>query len=35
MGSLLQKSANFNRYIKINFEGGNLTLDAGIVSCSI
>ena len=32
MGSLLQKSSTFNKYIKINFKGGNLTSDAGIVA---
>lgn len=31
MGSLLEKSANFNRKIKINFEGGDLTSDAGLL----
>jgi hypothetical protein len=32
MGSLFQESTTFNRYIKMNFEGVNLTSDAGIVS---
>lgn len=31
MGSLLEKSANFNRKIKINFDGGDLTSDAGLL----
>jgi hypothetical protein len=31
MGSLLEKSLNFNSKIKINFEGGNLTSDAGLI----
>ena len=31
MGSLLEKSLNFNRKIKINFEGGDLTSDAGLL----
>ena len=31
MGSLLEKSLNFKRHLKINFEGGNLTSDAGLV----
>ena len=31
MGSLLEKSLNFNRNLKVNFEGGNLTSDAGLV----
>ena len=31
MDSLLEKSTNFNRKIKINFEGGDLTSDAGIL----
>ncbi|WP_315080528.1 hypothetical protein [uncultured Clostridium sp.] len=29
MGILLEKGLNFNRKVKINFEGGNLTSDAG------
>jgi len=29
MGSLLEKSLNFNR--KINFDGGDLTSDAGLL----
>lgn len=32
MCSLLQKSVNFNKYMKINFEGGDLTSDAGIIA---
>jgi hypothetical protein len=31
MGSLLEKSLNFNSKIKINFEGGDLTSDAGLL----
>ncbi|WP_297420128.1 transposase, partial [Clostridium sp.] len=31
MGSLLEKSLNFKRDLKINFEGGNLTSDAGLL----
>lgn len=31
MDILLEKSLNFNRKIKINFEGGNLTSDAGLI----
>ena len=31
MGSLLEKSLNFNSKVKINFEGGNLTSDAGLL----
>jgi len=31
MDSLLEKSLNFKRHLKINFEGGNLTSDAGLV----
>ena len=31
MNSLLEKSLNFNRKIKINFQGGNLTSDAGLL----
>jgi hypothetical protein len=31
MDSLLEKSLNFNSKIKINFEGGDLTSDAGLV----
>ena len=31
MDSLLEKSANFNRKIKINFDGGDLTSDAGLL----
>ena len=31
MCSLLEKSLNFKRHLKINFEGGNLTSDAGLV----
>lgn len=31
MCSLLEKSANFNRKIKINFDGGDLTSDAGLL----
>jgi hypothetical protein len=31
MGSLLEKSLNFNSKIKINFEGRNLTSDAGLI----
>lgn len=31
MSSLLEKSANFNKKIKINFEGGDLTSDAGLL----
>ena len=31
MSSLLEKSVNFNRKIKINFEGGDLTSDAGLI----
>ena len=31
MVSLLEKSVNFNRKIKINFEGGDLTSDAGLI----
>jgi hypothetical protein len=31
MCSLLEKSLNFNSKIKINFEGGDLTSDAGLV----
>lgn len=30
MGSLLEKQTNFNRKIKINFDGGDLTSDAGL-----
>jgi hypothetical protein len=31
MGSLLEKSLNFNSKIKINFQGGDLTSDAGLI----
>ena len=31
MNSLLEKSTNFNKKIKINFKGGNLTSDAGLI----
>lgn len=31
MDSLLEKLLNFNRNLKVNFEGGNLTSDAGLV----
>lgn len=31
MCSLLEKSANFNRKLKINFDGGDLTSDAGLL----
>lgn len=31
MASLLEKSTNFNRKIKINFDGGDLTSDAGLL----
>ncbi len=31
MDSLLEKSLNFNRKVKINFEGGDLTSDAGLL----
>ncbi|MBC8060553.1 MAG: IS1380 family transposase [Clostridiaceae bacterium] len=31
MDSLIEKSLNFNRKIKINFEGGDLTSDAGLL----
>lgn len=31
MNSLLEKRLNFNKNIKINFEGGNLTSDAGLL----
>lgn len=31
MGSLLEKSLDFNRKIKINFKGGDLTSDAGLL----
>lgn len=31
MGSLLEKATNFNRKIKINFDGGDLTSDAGLL----
>lgn len=31
MNSLLEKSLNFNRKVKINFEGGDLTSDAGLI----
>jgi len=31
MDSLLKKSLNFNRKVKINFKGGDLTSDAGIL----
>jgi len=31
MGSLLEKSLNFNSKLKVNFEGGNLTSDAGLI----
>lgn len=30
-GSLLEKSLNFNRKIKINFDGGDLTSYAGLI----
>lgn len=31
MNSLCEKSMNFNKKVKINFEGGNLTSDSGIL----
>ncbi|MBN7577203.1 IS1380 family transposase [Clostridium sp. 2-1] len=31
MGSLLEKSLNFKRNVKINFDGGNLTSDSGLI----
>ena len=31
MGSLLEKSLNFKKNLKINFKGGNLTSDAGLI----
>ena len=31
MSSLLEKSLNFNRNVKINFDGGNLTSDSGLL----
>ncbi|MEG0578125.1 MAG: transposase [Bacilli bacterium] len=31
MYSLIEKSANFNKKIKINFNGGNLTSDSGLL----
>ena len=31
MSSLLEKSLNFNRNLKINFDGGNLTSDSGLL----
>lgn len=31
MNSLLEKSLNFNKKIKINFNGGNLTSDADVL----
>jgi hypothetical protein len=31
MNSLLEKSLNFNKKVKINFEGGDLTSDAGLL----
>ena len=31
MGSLLEKSLDFNSKIKINFKGGDLTSDAGLL----
>ncbi|MPQ45060.1 transposase, partial [Clostridium tarantellae] len=31
MSSLLEKSVNFNSKIKINFEGGTLTSDSGLL----
>ena len=31
MSSLLEKSLNFKRNVKINFDGGNLTSDSGLI----
>ena len=31
MHSLIEKSVNFNRKVKVNFEGGDLTSDAGLL----
>ncbi|MEG2354325.1 MAG: transposase, partial [Clostridium sp.] len=31
MNSLVEKSVNFNRKVKVNFEGGDLTSDAGLL----
>ena len=31
MGSLLEKSLNFKRNVKISFDGGNLTSDSGLI----
>lgn len=31
MDSLLEKSLNFKRNVKINFDGGNLTSDSGLI----
>ena len=31
MSSLLEKSLNFNRNVKINVDGGNLTSDSGLL----
>lgn len=31
MKSVMEKAMNYNKRIKINFEGGNLTSDAGLL----
>lgn len=31
MGSLLEKSLNFKKNVKISFDGGNLTSDSGLI----
>mgnify|MGYP006304680933 FL=1 len=31
MDTILQNKTNFNPYFKVNFEGGNLTSDSGVL----
>ena len=31
MKSVIEKSLNFNKMIKVNFDGGNLTSDSGLL----
>ena len=31
MKSAIEKSLNFNKMIKVNFDGGNLTSDSGLI----
>ncbi|WP_181406475.1 transposase, partial [Terrilactibacillus laevilacticus] len=31
MKSVIEKSLNFNKRIKVNFDGGNLTSDSGLL----